>query len=222
MKRLISITAFLVTLAIPIFLLMTAIRLMFTPLFLTIEYNRPSFPVDQFGFSTADRLKYGGVSMEYLLNSSGIEFLAEVKLPDGSPLYNERELSHMLDVKILIQNLIIAWSIILLVLAIIGFWAWRAGWRNQFWRALSKGGWLTIGLIAAILFGVALSFNWLFTQFHQIFFTGDTWLFNYSDSLIRLFPLNLWQDAFIGMGAITVLLALLLIWLGARLSRKSV
>jgi len=159
--------------------------------------------------------------MEYLLNSSGIEFLADVKLPDGSPLYNERELSHMLDVKILIQNMIIAWSIILLVLAIIGFWAWRAGWRKQFWHALSNGGWLTIGLIAAILTGVALSFNWLFTQFHQIFFTGDTWLFNLSDSLIRLFPINLWQDAFIGMGAITVLLALLFAWLGARLSRNS-
>lgn len=158
MKRLISMTAFLVTLAVPIFLLMTAIRLMFTPLFLTIEYNRPSFPEDQFGFSTADRLKYGGVSMEYLLNKSGIKFLEDVKLPDGSPLYNERELSHMLDVKILIQNMIIAWSIILLVFAIIGFWAWRAGWRKQFWRALANGGWLSIGLIASIFFGVALSF----------------------------------------------------------------
>jgi integral membrane protein (TIGR01906 family) len=219
MKRLISIITILVTLAIPVFLLMTAIRLMFTPLFLTVDYNRPSFPPDQFGFSTTDRLKYGGVSMEYLFNKSDIEFLADVKLPDGSPLYNDRELSHMLDVKILIQNMIIAWSIILLVLAIIGFWSWRGGWRAQFWRALSKGGWLTVGLIAAILIGVALSFNWLFTQFHQIFFTGDTWLFNFSDSLIRLFPLNLWQDAFIGMGAITLLLAVLFIWLGARLSR---
>jgi hypothetical protein len=36
MKRLISITAHLVTLAIPVFLLMTSIRLMFTPLFLTV------------------------------------------------------------------------------------------------------------------------------------------------------------------------------------------
>jgi integral membrane protein (TIGR01906 family) len=219
MKRLISITAILVTLAIPVFLLMTAIRLMFTPLFLTVEYNRPNFPADQFGFSTADRLKYGGVSMEYLLNKSGIEFLADVKLPDGSPLYNDRELSHMLDVKILIQNMIIAWSIILLILAIIGFWAWRGDWKKQYWHALSRGGWLTIGLIAAILIGVAISFNWLFTQFHQIFFTGDTWLFNLSDSLIRLFPLNLWQDSFIGMGAISLLLAGLLVWLGARLSR---
>jgi integral membrane protein (TIGR01906 family) len=220
MKRLISITAVLVTLAVPFFILMTAIRLMFTPAFLKIEYNRPSFPPDEYGFTTADRLNYGGISMEYLLNKSGIEFLADVKLADGTPLYNERELSHMLDVKILIQNMVIAWSLLLIALALIYFWAWRADWVKKFWRSASLGGWITIGLIASILLGVALSFDWLFTNFHRIFFTGGTWLFYYSDSLIRLFPINFWQDAFIGMGAISLLLGILVGWLGNRLANR--
>ena len=221
MKRLVSIISLLVTLAIPFFLIMTSIRLLFTPLFLKFEYNLPTFPIDVYGFSTADRLKYGGISMEYLFNQSSIDFLANVKLADGSPLYNQRELSHMLDVKILVQNMIIAWITLFLVLCLIGIWAWRAGWLKRFWLAIYHAGWLTISLIATILLGVALSFNWLFTNFHLIFFSGDTWLFSYSDSLIRLFPLNLWQDAFIGMGAITLLLALLLIWLSKRLIDRS-
>jgi len=46
--------------------------------------------------------------------------------------------------------------------------------------------------------------NALFTSFHRIFFSGDTWLFLYSDSLIRLFPIPFWQDAFIIMGTLVL------------------
>ena len=54
-------------------------------------------------------LKWSKVSIEYLLNDAGPEFLAAQRLGDGTPLYNERELSHMLDVKLLIQQMITAW-----------------------------------------------------------------------------------------------------------------
>lgn len=220
MKRVFSVFSSLITITIPFFLVMTSIRLMFTPAFLQFEYNRPGFPVDTFGFSAADRLKYGSISMEYLFNRSPIGFLASVQKPDGTPLYDSRELSHMLDVKILLQNMIIAWIVIALLLLILGFWFIRSGRKSNFWIAFSRGGWLTIGLIAAILLGVALSFNWLFTNFHLIFFTGDTWLFSYSDSLIRLFPLQLWQDAFVGMGVLTLLLAAIFIWSGTRFAKS--
>jgi integral membrane protein (TIGR01906 family) len=57
---------------------------------------------------------------------------------------------------------------------------------------------VVIGLI--VLIGIAINPNvfWgFFTAFHQLFFEGDTWLFLYSDTLIRLFPLRFWQDAFL-------------------------
>jgi uncharacterized membrane protein len=38
-----------------------------------------------------------------------------------------------------------------------------------------------------------------------LFFTGDSWLFLYSDTLIRLFPMRFWQDAFLFAGALDVL-----------------
>lgn len=220
MKTAQKITAVLVAIILPFFLLMTAIRLIFQPAFLQFEYNAPGFPQDSYGFTTEDRLKWGGISLDYLFNNADISFLADQRLPDGSPLYNERELGHMLDVKNLIQLMLKVWLGMFIALALILIWAWRGNWVPEFGRAYVRGGWLTLGLIGTILIAILVSFNWLFTAFHRIFFQGDSWLFLYSDSLIRLFPLRLWQDGFIGMGIVTAFLAILFIIGGNFLARK--
>lgn len=207
-----------IALTIPFFLLMTAIRILFTPVYMQVEYRTPGFPEDSYGFTLEDRLHWSRVSLEYLLNDAGIEYLAEQQLPDGAPLYNERELSHMLDVKVLVKQMIAAWWIVLAALLGLGLWAWRGGWLPGYLHGLGGGGKLTIGLIVFILAAVAISFRELFTAFHQIFFTGDTWLFLYSDTLIRLFPMRFWQDGFIAMGLFTLIGASLLIWLGRKFS----
>ena len=210
----------LVSLSVPFFLIMTAIRLLITPLYAQVEYRMPYFPPDSYGFTLEDRLKWSKVSIDYLLNDAGPEFLADQRLEDGTPLYNERELSHMLDVKILIQQMITAWTIMCSLYIILLALSWRKHWLNELLRAFARGGIWTIGLIVVILVAVAVSFNALFTTFHQIFFTGNTWLFLYSDSLIRLFPIPFWRDAFILMGVFTILSAILLILLGRRTMRR--
>jgi integral membrane protein (TIGR01906 family) len=53
------------------------------------------------------------------------------------------------------------------------------------------------------LFG-AVAFWQFFTLFHELFFKGNSWLFENSDTLIRLFPLQFWQDAFLWVGIIAV------------------
>ena len=206
--------SWLIAVLIPFFLLMTSIRILINPLFVQIEYRTPNFPEDPYGFNLQDRLKWASISVDYLINNAGIEYLASQRLPDGAPLYNDRELSHMLDVKKLVQAMIVAWWILVGVLFLLGMWAWRAGWLYDYRLGASRGGWITIGLIALILVGVALSFRTLFTDFHRIFFQGDTWLFLYSDSLIRLFPMRFWQDCFIWMGGMTILFAGLLGYFG--------
>lgn len=220
MKPFQKLSALVVTIAVPFFLIMTSIRVLFQPLFLQIEYRAPGFPEDTFGFSLQDRLKWGSVSLDYLFNDQELSFLGNQRLPDGSPLYNERELGHMLDVKLLLQLMVRVWIGLIIVLAIVLFWAWRGKWLNELGRAFSHGGWLTLGLIAAILIAIAVSFDGLFTAFHRLFFQGNSWLFLYSDSLIRLFPLRLWQDGFIAMGVLTALGAILLVFAGNRLARK--
>lgn len=219
MKFLQSGVSWLITLLIPFFLLMTAIRILITPCFVEVEYRMPRFPEDPYGFTQADRLYWSRISVDYLLNDQGIEWLGNFHLPDGNPLYNARELSHMLDVKILVQQMSTAHDILLALIPLVGIVAWRKGWLSSYGKALNRGGWLTIGLVATILAAIAVSFNALFTGFHRIFFEGDTWLFQYSDTLIRLFPLRFWQDAFILMGIFTLVSAALIVLLGRKLAQ---
>ena len=88
----------------------------------------------------------------------------------------------MVDVKTLVQKMLIAWWVLLIGLAALGIWAWRGHWLSGFLQGLSNGGKLTLVLVLFILVGVAISFRDLFTSFHEIFFTGNSWLFNYSNS----------------------------------------
>jgi len=211
----------LVTILVPVFLLMTSIRVLLFPVYTEMEYRRPGFPADMYGFSLQDRLKWSRVSVDYLTNGAGIEYLADQKLDEKTPLYNERELSHMLDVKNLVQFMLIAWPLIGIAIFGIGLIAMRGAWIAPYWQAVSRGGWAAVWFIVAVLGGVAVSFNALFTGFHRIFFSGDTWLFLYTDSLIRLFPMDFWRDAFIVMGVLMIAGGLAVGFLGRSQSKKA-
>jgi integral membrane protein (TIGR01906 family) len=220
MKKWFLIPAILVTLLIPLLLVLTSIRLLVNPIFLDYEYGVKNFPPDEYGFSTEDRLNWGKISLAYLVNSEDISFLENLRFDDGESIYNDRELSHMNDVKDLVQLMIRVWlgGIVLFVILTILFWRTRH-LRTHF-KAISTGGWLTLGLIGLIIAGVLIDFDELFTQFHHLFFTGDTWLFYSTDTLIRLYPIKLWSDAFIFMGVITILGSLIAIIGGSQLARK--
>ena len=172
-------------------IILTAVRILLMPAFVNIEYYTPGFPPDSYGFTLEERLKWSRIALDYLLNDEDISFLGDLTFEDGSPLYNERELSHMVDVKDLTQIFLWVWRGLLLVLVLLALWAWRANWQLAYMRMLHNGGRLTVILIALLLVGIALSFNAVFTGFHRIFFEGDTWLFLFSDTLIRLFPHSL-------------------------------
>ncbi|GAP11469.1 integral membrane protein TIGR01906 [Bellilinea caldifistulae] len=221
MKTIRSLVLSILLPAVVLFVMMTSIRLLMNPLFLTIEYNLPGFPPDAFGFTKDDRLHWANLSLKYLLNDADISFLGDLKFENGSAVFNERELRHMLDVKILVQQMIRAWIILGMFIFLTGVWAWRGNWLADYWLTLSRAGWGVLIVIGLILVGVMIGFSALFTGFHLIFFEGDTWLFYYSDTLIRLFPLRFWQDAFIIMGILSALGGVALIWLGKRWYQKA-
>ena len=207
-----TIFGWLVTLVIPFVLLFTSMRLLLTPAFINLEYRMPGFPEDPHGITFEQRLKYTPIMLEYLLNDQGPSFLADKTFDDSSPLLNEREVGHMKDVKDLTKIVLNIWLVLLAFLVVVDLAALRFKWWDRFRAWLVRGAQLTIGLIVTILIFVALSFNALFTGFHRIFFTGDTWLFSYSDTLIRLFPIRFWQDVFIALGVLTLLGAGLIWW----------
>lgn len=191
------------------------------PFFLDYEYNLSNFPPDEFGFTTQDRFQWGKISLNYLFNRQGIEFLQDLKFNDGTALYNDRELSHMLDVKVLVQAALKVWYAIIAFLFLVWVFAQIIHAKKKFWRAVSFGGWLTIFFILLALAAILIDFDALFRDFHAIFFTADTWLFYINDTLIRLFPEKLWSDAFTFVGVFTLVGAVLCGILGQRISQRS-
>jgi integral membrane protein (TIGR01906 family) len=199
-----TILSYLTSLLIPFALVGTALRILLSPIFINIEYRMPYFPADEYGFTQQDRLQWAPFALEYLVNNSDISYLGDLKFADGTPLYNERELSHMVDVKNVVRGALNVWSISLVILALLAIFAYRKKWIPDYINGLRRGGiWMiglafVLGLIAGV--GIAVNpgvFELFFIFFHSIFFKGSSWLFEYSDTLIRLFPIRFWEDAFL-------------------------
>jgi integral membrane protein (TIGR01906 family) len=198
------ILSWLVAVLVPLALIGLGLRVLLTPLFLKIEYNMPYFPPDQYGFTKEDRLKWAPYALNYLVNRADISYLADLKFEDGTSLYNERELSHMEDVKRVTKGALNVWYVTLALLLGLGIWSRLGHWEQTYRQGLTRGGWLMVGLAVAVglvvLVGILINpevFWNFFVGFHRLFFTGDTWLFLFSDTLIRLFPIRFWQDAFL-------------------------
>ena len=183
----------------PFLLLIGAIRLVCTPLFLWAEYNRPGFPADSFGFSTDDRMTYGSYAVDYLQNWSGPRYLGDLVGTDGRQLFLDTEVGHMADVKAVIMGAWIAGAV-LLVLAVVSAIYLARRYPGGIRRGLFAGSVATVLLI--VVLGVLGALNWqmFFTEFHRIFFAEGTWTFFTDDTLIRLFPGQFWMDAGIVIG----------------------
>jgi integral membrane protein (TIGR01906 family) len=206
-----SFLSWLVSLITPLFLLGLGLRLLLTPLYYSIEYNMPYFPADEYGMTKEERLRWAPFAVEYLVNNADISYLAELQFDDGQMLYNPRELSHMEDVKRVTKGALNAWYVSILLLALLGAWAWYGEGKQAYRSGLRRGGWWMIALAGALagIVGVGILINpdvfWeFFTLFHQVFFEGDSWLFYFSDTLIRLFPMRFWMDAFLWAAVIAL------------------
>src|SRR5215510_7077883 len=125
-----SILSLLVTLLIPLALIGLGLRVLLSPLFLKIEYNMPYFPPDEYGFTKEDRLKWAPYALNYLVNNADISYLGDLKFEDGRPLYNERELSHMEDVKRVTKAALNTWYVVLAVLLGLGVWSRLGHWEQ--------------------------------------------------------------------------------------------
>ena len=77
---------------------------------------------------------------------------------------------------------------------------------------------IILTIISAIL--SLISFDILFTIFHNLFFSGNSWLFNPADTIINIFPEKFFVDAFgfILMLSISISIALFILgWIIKKL-----
>ncbi len=223
---LLNLLSILKTLLVPVILVLLVTRLMISPLYLSFEYNKPDFPADEYGFTLADRLHYGPYALDYMVNNQDIRYLRDLTFPNGRPFYNERELQHMVDVQRVAQIAFSALTLLIIFAVLIDLALHRSReGRAAFRRGLFSGGLLTLALIAGLAIFVLVNWETFFTQFHELFFANGSWVFEYSDSLIRLYPVRFWQDTALTIGALVAASALLLIgvcWVWALRARRTV
>jgi integral membrane protein (TIGR01906 family) len=211
----------LTALSVPVLLSALLIRLLLTPVFVEIEYRLPGFPEDSYGFSQQERLQYAHQARKYLVTDQDLASLEELTFAEGEPLFNERELSHLRDVKMVITGLYrVAWAGVVVGLAA-AYWSYREKQWRMLIQAVSGGGWLTAGMVVLIITLSVLNFQSFFFKFHRVFFEGDTWLFYNSDTLIRLFPLRFWRDAFLLFGGLSLAAGAALAGLPAWMNRET-
>lgn len=194
----------------PVILLAAAVRAVTTPLFLWVEYHRPGFPSDSYGFSTEDRMTYGSYTVDYLLNWAGPRYLGGLVGPEGEQLFLDSEVGHMADVKTVIMGAWIAGAV-MLVLAVLAVIYLARKYPGGIRRGLFAGSAATLILI--IVLGVLGALNWqgFFTAFHGVFFADGTWTFFVDDTLIRLFPAQFWMDAGIVIAALVLMVSSLVL-----------
>jgi len=210
----------LLVLSIPIFLLLTNLYIFMSPAFLRYEYGKVNFPPSP-GFTDEQRLMVAEKAVTYLRSDAGIETLGDLEGEEG-PLFKDRELVHMADVKVLTRQTFLAHGLLGLLIAIsLGVLLIIRGPQTRISASLLRGSLLTIALLLALVALVYLNFDWFFTHFHLAFFEGDSWIFDLSDPLIRLFPTRFWFDAASLWGLLTLGEAVILggiAWLSGRLT----
>ena len=131
---------------------------------------------------------------------------------NNNPIFNQREVIHLkdvkgliwLDYKVLLGTLLYA----LTYIGLIFFWQKRRYWRQMAWGMIG-GSSLTLALMLALGLGTLLDFDQLFLQFHLLSFANEFWLLDPNrDYLIMLFPQGFWYDAAVFCVGIAVILAI--------------
>ena len=192
-----KILVFILAIFIPYLLLMTGVRLVMTPAFPAMEYKRAGFPQDPYGFTIQERTKWSDYAVSYLTNDAGIEYLGNLQDLTGQKMFAPDELTHMEDVKDVVTISSTVWYVLGGVSIAILLWFVIMRQWDSIRKAFNAGGWITVGLLSALLVFLAVSFDQLFVYFHRLFFEDGTWTFSQSSTLIRLFPFEFWRDAFV-------------------------
>jgi integral membrane protein (TIGR01906 family) len=196
-----KIVRWVVVIAIPFLLTLGTLRLIIlwdSPSYPAFEYGR--IAPDRFGFTDEERLDLAVATLDYLRDSKPAEeaivLLEELRMPGSDqPLYNEREIGHMLDVKELTDIFgRLIWLAAIVTVGGLLYLLLAAERRLEGYKAIMYGGLLTTGALLTVIILIGLSWNLVFTQFHEILFPPDTWTFSYTDSLLRLFPEKFWFD----------------------------
>ena len=177
------------------------------------------------GLPAEEVSRIGAEVREYLTNGEE-RLTVRYSGADGreAAFFSEREVQHMVDVKVLMERTWAAGLAALVLLACI-FGAALALRRRLDCGALSRaaviGGLLGTGIIAVLAIVAVAGFDESFRQFHLLFFTNDLWQLTSQDRLIQLFPQRFFFETTLLIGGIAVAAALCCTAIGAIFAQRA-
>ncbi|MHB9034816.1 MAG: TIGR01906 family membrane protein, partial [Anaerolineae bacterium] len=180
--------------SVPAAMIALPLYILVTPGYVDWQYSRPSFPPSD-RFNNSERIRLSDVIVNYLRGKASLQQMADMRTDQGDIAMRDAEVQHIADVKRVMDGFFVVQPIAstLLVLCIV-LLILIAG-RKPAGQALRSGVWITLVLLGFVIVSAAANFDVFFDRFHRIFFTGESWLFYYEDTLIQLYPLPLWMSA---------------------------
>ncbi|MHB1357823.1 MAG: TIGR01906 family membrane protein [Anaerolineae bacterium] len=189
----------LLWISLPIALLLLPLYPLVTPGYVRWHYQQASFPPSD-RFTNTERARLSDVIVNYLRGKASREQMAAMLTDGGAVAMRAEEVQHIADVKVITDAFYLAQLIasVVAILAVVGLVV-VGGWSSTS-RILRKGVAATGVIILLVVAASFINFDVFFDRFHRLFFTNDSWLFYYEDTLIQLYPEPLWTGAVWQMG----------------------
>ena len=172
------------------------------------------------GLEEAEVLRIGAEVREYLADD---QERLEVRYGGDLRFFSEREVQHMVDVKVLMER---TWIAGLAATALLGaILAGAALGRRRLDCAVAArvaviGGGLGVAIIAGLAVVAVAGFDDAFRQFHLLFFTNDLWQLTSRDRLIQLFPQRFFFETTLLIGGAGIGASLLCLAIGGAYLRR--
>ncbi|MFH1140611.1 MAG: TIGR01906 family membrane protein, partial [Chloroflexota bacterium] len=207
-----------------VFLVTSNVRLAFNTLAIW-EFEFDQNNVAQDSSLTSAQLSEAARQIKDYFNSREEWLDVRVTVDGGRvPLFEQREIQHMKDVKELLGKVYRVQEgafLYLFLFTAIGLFVRGNDFAEWLRKLLMRSSLVTFAVVILASIGAALAFGPLFTMFHKLGFSNDLWQLDPATSyLVRMFPFGFWLQStlliaagtLVEAGAVLALLVLARAW----------
>jgi integral membrane protein (TIGR01906 family) len=138
---------------------------------------------------------------------------------DGAQVFDDRERSHLRDVRGVLLGFEIV-SLIAIAVLVAAARRRESEARAGTWRAAGRGARGLLVAVAVLGAFVVLAFDAFFEVFHRLFFSAGTYTFDtHTERLVQLFPERFWSETSTLIGLVLAGFAVVIAWIAARRGR---
>ncbi len=194
--------------ALPLLLISSNVRLIINSSAL-YEWDFNRYEIESRTGLSREELRSAASQIRTYFNND--EELLDVRVrfaEDPVPLFREREILHMRDVKDLVRGVfsVQLWAL-LYVLGFVaaGLLARRTSFLPLLRRTVIYSGIGSVVFVVGLGLAALINFDAVFTRFHLISFANNLWMLDpYSDYLLIMFPQGFFLDATLAIAALTI------------------